>query len=612
MTRKWFPLGWYSCALPNGDYAVLFPESHIETSRGAVLLPGQNVLFVVCANWNGSLVLGGQGQADGMAWLWNGTKWLTVGSVMTYGTRPCAFGPRGLYASLMTEPGNVGVFHPITGAALEPISKPMGARGIAAVWDDGTVHSQDEFTNQSGLAEFVERDGLRIGQDTVSGLVAAGHGELEPGNVQFIQFNKSGNQLAIAEWKPDDGGSVCHFLTTEELPMPPVYPTLGRFWIGPNIGSIDQIDLFEDRANLSGVETYSIFVQEILSNVSTPQLGSNIYPNLLASGVFRKLKEWGIPLVIEMGSVKPGDCQAKNAVDGLKTAVQRVRDGGGDVAAIATDEPLVSNQQSCGGDLNKAADAHAAFAHECNALGVACGLIEAWPFSGFNTIRMFLMALRDRKAVPAFLHLDINWHDAGSDTRVKDFINACKGLSTEFGMPIGIYVNATKDPIATDVEHYQNLDALAKKIQPMYPDAPQVRVVAWAHRVSPDPTHKTQNVPNNFGANGLLASLHNTRAVFGAGIPDTPEPPPVELTDMMAYSAPIVGFQPGQLEPHPDGNGALLVRKPNGKVVCVTPDGNLEERDAAGPWEKFVRAKNGASLLAEREGGRIYVLSIAE
>jgi len=394
--------------------------------------------------------------------------------------------------------------------------------------------------------------------------------------------------------------------------MPPVYPTLGRFWIGPNIGSIDQIDLFEDRANLSGVETYSIFVQEILSNVSTPQLGSNIYPNLLASGVFRKLKEWGIPLVIEMGSVKPGDCQAKNAVDGLKTAVQRVRDGGGDVAAIATDEPLVSNQQSCGGDLNKAADAHAAFAHECNALGVACGLIEAWPFSGFNTIRMFLMALRDRKAVPAFLHLDINWHDAGSDTRVKDFINACKGLSTEFGMPIGIYVNATKDPIATDVEHYQNLDALAKKIQPMYPDAPQVRVVAWAHRVSPDPTHKTQNVPNNFGANGLLASLHNTRAVFGAGIPDTPEPPPVELTDMMAYSAPIVGFQPGQLEPHPDGNGALLVRKPNGKVVCVTPDGNLEERDAAGPWEKFVRAKNGASLLAEREGGRIYVLSIAE
>jgi hypothetical protein len=40
------------------------------------------------------------------------------------------------------------------------------------------------------------------------------------------------------------------------------------------------------------------------------------------------------------------------------------------------------------------------------------------------------------------------------------------------------------------------------------------------------------------------------------------------------------------------------VRKPNGKLLCLTPDGNFEERDAAGEWEAF--RKSGSKLLAQR------------
>lgn len=79
---------------------------------------------------------------------------------------------------------------------------------------------------------------------------------------------------------------------------------------------------------------------------------------------------------------------------------------------------------------------------------------------------------------------------------------------------------------------------------------------------------------------------------------------------MIAYGTPAPGFLPG--DEHDNGNGTLSVRKPNGKWLCVTPDGGIEERDdPGGPWESFKRGKNGSSLVAER-GDRVFVLPRAE
>jgi hypothetical protein len=93
--------------------------------------------------------------------------------------------------------------------------------------------------------------------------------------------------------------------------------------------------------------------------------------------------------------------------------------------------------------------------------------------------------------------------------------------------------------------------------------------------------------------------------------PDPPVPPippiPEEET-MIAYAPPVPGFLPGELEPHPDGGVLYAVRKPNGKVLCCTPDGVLEERESAGPWEGF--RKSGTSLIAER-GDKVYVLPLS-
>jgi hypothetical protein len=79
---------------------------------------------------------------------------------------------------------------------------------------------------------------------------------------------------------------------------------------------------------------------------------------------------------------------------------------------------------------------------------------------------------------------------------------------------------------------------------------------------------------------------------------------------MIAYAAPVPGFNLGKFEPHPAGNGLVIVRKLNGKLLCVTPDGDIEERDSPGPWEGF--RKGRTTLIAERDGGRVFILPYVE
>lgn len=82
---------------------------------------------------------------------------------------------------------------------------------------------------------------------------------------------------------------------------------------------------------------------------------------------------------------------------------------------------------------------------------------------------------------------------------------------------------------------------------------------------------------------------------------------------MIAYAPPVAGFKAGDLEDN--GNGTVSVKQPNGKYLCVTPDGQVQERDSGGgAWESFKRSKT--ALIAERDGGArgplVYVLPCAE
>ena len=69
-------------------------------------------------------------------------------------------------------------------------------------------------------------------------------------------------------------------------PTPP--PQLGRFWFGPNIGSLDELQTLCDPANLHAVDVVCLPIQQILTDATNDQLGPNIWPNLVANGIVRK------------------------------------------------------------------------------------------------------------------------------------------------------------------------------------------------------------------------------------------------------------------------------------------------------------------------------------
>ena len=77
---------------------------------------------------------------------------------------------------------------------------------------------------------------------------------------------------------------------------------------------------------------------------------------------------------------------------------------------------------------------------------------------------------------------------------------------------------------------------------------------------------------------------------------------------MFAYAPPLVGFVAGEkIDNH---NGTVSVKKPNGKFLCVTPEGAVEERPSGGgPWESFTLGKS--VLIAER-GENVHVLPFVE
>jgi hypothetical protein len=314
-------------------------------------------------------------------------------------------------------------------------------------------------------------------------------------------------------------------------PPEPEPPALGRFWDQPNIGS-DMLTLFDDVSVLTsaGVDVFAIPVQQILTDETTDQLGLNTWPNLVAADVVRKLKEAGIPLVVEMGSVKPWDCEAKNGINDAQKAVQRVSDAGGVITAFSMDEPLTANQWpveqgGCHLPLDQIADAVSNYMRSVYALGpIDVGYLEAWPEVSFDDIEEFFGLLRDRGTVPKYFHADIDHVRARNEREdVAKFIHDCQALADLYGVTFGYFVNSTVDPIADNATHDANLVTLAHTLYGIHPTAAHVCVAAWCRRTSTD----LQDIPDNLPEDGLLQTFVEVRTIFG----DTPPPEPeIDMT----------------------------------------------------------------------------------
>lgn len=193
----------YSVALPDGT-SIVERNGVIESSvEGRIPAAGGGMLALQAIRYNGALYLAGQGHDDGCAWLWSAAKgWQNLGP--SYGVRPCAFGSDSLFWSASGD--TIRRLHFDT-AEVTTIAVPtgVGSQGIRYV-DGDRIRRGDDTLFDGVVHEWIDRGDVRAGQGHSGGCLLNGR-ILEPGDCQFITFERSGDSLAVAIVKFLEGQS---------------------------------------------------------------------------------------------------------------------------------------------------------------------------------------------------------------------------------------------------------------------------------------------------------------------------------------------------------------------------------------------------------------------
>ncbi|HEY1301899.1 MAG TPA: hypothetical protein VGF24_00015 [Vicinamibacterales bacterium] len=224
-----------------------------------------------------------------------------------------------------------------------------------------------------------------------------------------------------------------------------------RIWFCPGPGTLDYLRLFENpnqwthaRQAMSVFKFYQQHTQMPPDRI----VGPNTYDALVRVDAFRTLTQWGKKIGIEVAAVKDYYCTPDAsgmtaAINATAASVRAVQTAGGTVSYLAMDEPFVSGRgRVCGGPaLEPTADRVGTYVSGVRAAfpDVKIGLIEAYPFSSADALVAVLQLLKERNATPAFLHMDVDWHLAGSPAFLRDMARL-KNVSATAGIPFGIIV----------------------------------------------------------------------------------------------------------------------------------------------------------------------------
>ena len=245
-----------------------------------------------------------------------------------------------------------------------------------------------------------------------------------------------------------------------------------EWWLCPGPGTLDYLRMFErpeEWPRARRIIDVFKFYQQHTQTPAPDIVGPVTVEALRRSGAFTALRRWGIKTAIEVHAVKEYYCTAdatgmNAAIADTIAAVRAINSSGGYVSLLAMDEPFVSGRSStCGGPaLEPTADRVATYMSAVRAAfpAIQIGLIEAYPFSSASAIETMLSLLRSRNALPAFLHMDVDWHLSGAEAFKRDMIRlkaAAEAAQISFGMIITGY-DGDADPLyAVDVGGITNL-----------------------------------------------------------------------------------------------------------------------------------------------------------
>jgi hypothetical protein len=315
------------------------------------------------------------------------------------------------------------------------------------------------------------------------------------------------------------------------------------FAFGPNLGTLDYSDLFRSpddwadlRDRLSAFKVYGENVWETTDAKVLDRIGPNTYDSLTNVGVFQKLHEWGLPLHLEMGAVKPWEkVKGEDLRLSVPKMVDRVDEAGGKVALISMDEPLRSMVRKDGEPVEKdlglrlwevdqvgeLARLTANFCRDVTRRGSAVALIEAYPHHPAERIRGFLLdllnGLDDRGVTLAFFELDIDlWgiRDQRLDKKVPSDLRLLRDLCRERGIPFRVIATATR--AESPPEYRQKTLELTQLVKRVASPVDGVTVQSWVEQ--------HPRLPANLPATDDLSHLSVLAAVMDEGPCDESDP----------------------------------------------------------------------------------------
>ena len=234
MTR--FPGALSAVALPSGEWAVVFPGSHIQSHLGPIEPPrGQSgtfdVLYLDITNAGGFKIAGQAQQEpnspDRGTWMWENGQWRHV-STEAPGTYPVMFDAQGeLHIATPEQNGSQGWRY-------------VDANGSLITGDD-TLNSQRRIGVALGLSdiwEYSDLGGVVIGQgETGCDVIAGGaRRRLEDGDTHFIRVRHADGKWAVGLTKLAQGEACIGWFTLEQLAaLPLVAPAVPPVHVDPII-----------------------------------------------------------------------------------------------------------------------------------------------------------------------------------------------------------------------------------------------------------------------------------------------------------------------------------------------------------------------------------------
>jgi hypothetical protein len=258
-----------------------------------------------------------------------------------------------------------------------------------------------------------------------------------------------------------------------------------QIWFAPGPGTTDLIRLFEQPADWRHSRALTSVFKFYQQHTQTPapdMVGPNTYDALARAGAFRTLKQWGVSVALEVGSVKeffctPDPSGMNEPIQKTLDSVRAVEAAGGTVSFLAMDEPFVSGRaRVCGGPaLEPTADRVAQYvlAVRASLRSVQIGLIEAYPFSSASAIETIVSLLEARGAKPAFLHMDVDWHLSGAAPFERDMARLqafCANRRIPFGIIVTGYDGNADALYAVDVYGITELIVRTFGTWPQMPD----------------------------------------------------------------------------------------------------------------------------------------------